>query len=540
DINGDAIVDHRLELAAVHLLLDDIRRNTTGLKALNEGCFEFLTKLLWPIWVVGSPDKHLLLIDGLKLLRPKVARGFVPPASRYEALLKVDASPEYLAVMEKLTEEVRTAARSTPFDLHILPPELTQQLHHLSRITNGNEQFGVQLPSQMTHEQAKKEAGQFFAEAIETYREAFEQWTQFRNYFQTDVEKWKDRIQTEITTLEDHYATRKKELKREIDQAFVQLAKEEEAAMAEVDAWRLEQTQNILTPLKTSLAPIDQKLAEQQSTLKDHLTDKKSNTTDADAFLRHLSQTLDQFDSFANTLRNLTKSSRKEIQQTQRNFQELERQVQERKSEVRRGFEVREKEEARRLDDLEEERQLRLDETQERFNRLETHSTEIDTLIQQHITHSETQLAIFETYLLDPSTPIPTDSKTPIYIPLYLAGLKHEDDTTQLLVIPPLMIPPTNQGVNIAIGQRSAPVGALSEEMVNYLKTSLESAFAEDPKFAKQITQLSPRHNLLTDPHIESLLYSGLHALWQARLIPERVHTQIKLACIDMYRSGTG
>ena len=236
DINGDAIVDQRLELAAVHLLLDDIRRNTTGLKALNEGCFEFLTKLLWPIWVVGSPDKRLLLIDGLKLLRPQVARGFVPPASRYEALLKVDASPEYLAVMEKLTDEVRTAARSTPFDLHILPAELTQQLRHLSRITNGNDQFGVQLPSQMNYDQAKKEAGQFFAEAIETYKEAHEQWTQFRTYFQTDVQKWKERIQTEITTLKDHYTTRKKELKREIDQVFVELAKEEESAIAEVEA----------------------------------------------------------------------------------------------------------------------------------------------------------------------------------------------------------------------------------------------------------------------------------------------------------------
>ena len=279
---------------------------------------------------------------------------------------------------------------------------------------------------------------------------------------------------------------------------------------------------------------------EQQSTLKEHLTDKKSNINDADTFLQQLSQTLDQFDEFTNTLRNLTKNSRKEIQQTRRTLQELDRQVEDRKAEVRRGFAAREQEEAKHLDELEEERQLRLDETQERLDLLETHSTEIDTLIQQHITHSETQLATFEMYLLDPSTPIPTDVKTPIYIPIYLAGLKHEDDTTKLLVIPPLMIPPTKQVSNIAIGQRSAPVGALSEEVVNYLKKSLETMFVEDPKFAKQVMQLSPRHNLLTDSHIESLLYSGLHALWQTRLIPERVHTQIKLACIDMYRSGTG
>ncbi|MFX1244602.1 MAG: hypothetical protein ACFE8F_06530 [Promethearchaeota archaeon] len=538
DINGDIILDPRLELAAVHLLLDDIRRNTTGLKPLNEGCFEFLTKLLWPIWIVSSPDNRILLIDGLKLLQPQVARGFVPPASRYEALLKVNASPEYLAVIEKLTEEVRTAARSTPFDLHVIPAELTQQLRHLARITNGNDQFGVQLPSQMNRDQANKEAEQFFTEAIETYKESSKQWTQFRTYFQKDVQKWKERIQTEIITLKDHYATRKADLKHEIDQAFVQIAKEEEAAMTEVEEWRQDQTQQILTPLKTSLSPIDQELIEQQSTLKRHLSDKKSKITDPETFLNQLTKALDQFDDFANDLRNLTKASRKEIQQTRRNLQDLDRQVQERKAQVRQRFATQEEQEAQQLDELDEERQDRLQETQDRLKQLEEYATEIDDLIQQHITHSNTQLTTFEHYLLEAGTPLPTDIKTPIYIPIYLAGLKQENDTTHLLVIPPIMVPPSKQVEKIPIGQRTVPVGALSSEMVQYLKTSLEAAFADDPKFAKQVTQLSPRHNLLSDPHIESLLYSGLHALWQAHLIPERVHTQIKLACIDMYRSS--
>ncbi|MFX1541072.1 MAG: hypothetical protein ACFFBX_09870, partial [Promethearchaeota archaeon] len=79
EITGDYILDSRLELAAVHLLLDDIRRSENNLKPLKEGCYEFIAKLLWPIWVVKSPDDRLLLIDGLKLLQPQVERGFVPP-----------------------------------------------------------------------------------------------------------------------------------------------------------------------------------------------------------------------------------------------------------------------------------------------------------------------------------------------------------------------------------------------------------------------------------------------------------------------------
>ncbi|MFX1343029.1 MAG: hypothetical protein ACFFAL_10115, partial [Promethearchaeota archaeon] len=274
EINGDWILDSRLELAAIHLLLDDIRRADNGFKPINEGCYEFIAKLLWPFWVVPSPENQLLLIDGLKLLRPQVARGFVPPASRYEALLKVNASPEYLAVMDKLKEEVRTAARSTPFDIHTVPTELAHLMQQLSRITNGINQFGVELPSQLNYGQAKKEAEQFFAEAIETHKEAANQWTQFRSHFQKDIQKWAERIQTEITTLEEHYDTRKATLKREIDGALTELAKQENKDMAEVDRWRQDQEKKLLAPLKTSLEPINQEIAQQHAALEEFMAKK--------------------------------------------------------------------------------------------------------------------------------------------------------------------------------------------------------------------------------------------------------------------------
>ncbi|MFW9831486.1 MAG: hypothetical protein ACFFD8_06900, partial [Candidatus Thorarchaeota archaeon] len=235
EINGECILDSRKELAAVHLLLDDVRREDTDLKPLKEGCYEFIAKLLWPIWITKSADNRCLLIDGLKILRPQVARGFVPPASRYEALLNVNASPEYLAVMDKLTEEVKTAARSTPFDIHVVPADLAKLLQHLARISNGPDNFGVQLPSRISHNEAKKEATKFFAEAIETYKEGSTQWSQFQSYFRKNMKDWEARIQTEISTLEDHYENRKHTLKREIDAALTDLAKQEEKAMAEVD-----------------------------------------------------------------------------------------------------------------------------------------------------------------------------------------------------------------------------------------------------------------------------------------------------------------
>lgn len=540
DVNGECILDSRLELAVVHLLLDDIRRADPGLKSLKDGCCEFLVRLLWPIWIVKTPDNRLVLIDGLKLLQPHAERGFVPPASRYEALLNVNASPEYLAVMDKLTEEVRTAARSTPFEIHVLPAKLAHLIQSLSRITIGNDEFGIPLPNRMTNKQAVKEAEQFFAEAINTHKDAAEQWDQFRFFFNNNVREWEERIQTELTTLEDHYKTRKTTLKSEIDKALVELAKREEKEMAAVEQWTQNEEKKLLAPLKNHLEPINQEISHQQATLNQFLAGSPGEDLSANHFISQLDQTLDQFNNFASDLRNHTKETRRQIDQTKRGIASIDRDSQERKAKVRENFETLEKDEIKRLDALEEERQLRLQETKARFDKLDGYATEVDNLIEQHIIHSQEQLTNFEECLTETGTPFSGNLETPIYLPIYLAGLKREDDSTKLVVIPPLIVPATKDSREVSIGQKTAPVGLLSPVLLQCLKEPLEDALSNDEKFAKEVTRFSPRHNLLSDPHIESLLYSGLHALWQSKLIPERIHTQIKLACIDMYRSSNG
>ncbi|MFX1317926.1 MAG: hypothetical protein ACFE9D_08515 [Promethearchaeota archaeon] len=540
DIDGECILDSRIELAAVHLLLDDIRRTNPGYKSLKEGCYEFITKLLWPMWVVKGHDKRLLLIDGLKLLQPHVERGFVPPAARYEALLNVNASPEYLAVMDKLTEEVRTAARSSPIETHALPAELARLVRALSRITNGDNGFGIQLPHRLNYNQANKEADQFFAEALDTHHEAAIQWNEFRTFFDNDVKKWTERIHTEITTLEEHYETRKTTLKQDIDKALTDLAKQEEKEMATVDKWHQAEEKKLLAPLKTRLDPISQEINSQQATITQFLTSNPNEDLHADKFITKLNETLDQFNTFANELRNQAKETRRQIEQTKRGIDSLKREAQDRKSKVRLTFEAQEKKEIKRLDELEDERQIRIQETKDRLNQLESHATEIDKLIQQHIIHSQEQLNTFEEYLQEASAPLTGELTTPIYLPVYMAGLKREDESTHLIIIPPLTIPATKENETMSIGQKTAPIGVLSPVLVQYLKEPLETALATDDKFAKQVTRISPRQNLLLDPKIESLLYSGLHALWQSKLIPEHTHTQVKLACIDIYRSTNG
>jgi hypothetical protein len=63
------------------LLLDDIRRSSSGLQPVKEGCYEFLTKLLWPIWLVTPERAKWSSSTDSNSSKPAAARGFVPPAN---------------------------------------------------------------------------------------------------------------------------------------------------------------------------------------------------------------------------------------------------------------------------------------------------------------------------------------------------------------------------------------------------------------------------------------------------------------------------
>jgi hypothetical protein len=531
------ILDRDRELAAVHLLLENIRQSNGSYKSLKEGCYEFLVKLFWPIWVEQSPDGQLLLIDGLKLIQPNVLQGFVPPASRYEALLKVESSREYIAVLEKLEEEVRTAARSTPFDSYVIPWEFSQLLQNLSILASEQEQIGVQLPSQLTKKQVTQEAQQFQNEAIATHEEAAMRWTQFLTEFKEKVQRWIERIKEEITTLEEHYDSQQIMLKTEIDKALTELAKQEEEANAKIDDWRLEQEHKLILKLKASLKPLDKQISQQRTTLSKLLSEKAPADPTVNKFIEKLLGTLDTFDKFVSDLRTHSKTTKKTIHLTQKALSEISLEAKDRKNEVRQRYKALERKEIDRLEELKAEREARIQKTKERLTNLDRHATQIESLIQEHISYSKGQLEAFEHYLLDLKTPFPMSHDVPLYVPIYIAGLKRLDGSTHIIVIPPLQVPSEKKDSALIQKRRSLPITELATQFVTYMKDRLEEALKQDLNFSGFMNQIVPQNNLLTSSNIESLLYSGLHALWQSQLISERTHTQVKLVYIEVYRT---
>jgi hypothetical protein len=293
-----------------------------------------------------------------------------------------------------------------------------------------------------------------------------------------------------------------------------------------------------MVKLRSNLKPIEDAFTKQRSALDQLLAEKAVRGLAADKFIANLRGALDALFDFTSNLRDLSKNTQKEIQQTQKALAELDRGTKERSAAVRVRFQSLEQKEVAKLAALKEERETQLAEAGQRRAALDKYGAEIDGVVQEHIVRSQKQLTTFERYLLDLGPPFPTQLDKPIYIPIYLAGLRREDDSTKLLVIPPLLVPPPSRPSPPRLGQREAPVAELVPAFVDYLKTQLETALTKDPKFASTVTKVAPRHNLLHDSRVESLLYSGLHALWQSKLIPERLHTQVKLACIEAYRAS--
>ncbi|MFX1561800.1 MAG: hypothetical protein ACFFDP_00640, partial [Promethearchaeota archaeon] len=535
--NKECVLDSGQELAAVHLLLENIRQSNGSYSQVKDGCYEFLVKLLWPIWVEQSSDKRILFIDGLRLIQPHILRGFVPPSSRYNALLKVDSTREYLGVLEKLTEEVRTAARSAPYDNYVIPKEFSQLLLNLSYLASYQGQFGAPLPSQLTKNQVIQEAKQFLNEAFQTHEEAASQWTQFLTDFREIISNWTNRINTEITTLEEHYDTQQTLLKNEIDKVLTELAKQEEESNAKIDDWKLEQEHKLILKLKTSLKPLEKQVSQQRTILNKLISEKSPLDPTVNKFIEKLVSTLDSFSKLTSELQTHSKTIKKTVQLAQKALSELSQEEKDRKSIIRQRFEALEKKEIDHLEAMKRERDDRIQQTKERLATLARHATQIESLIQDHISYSEGQLETFKQYLLESETPFPISQNAPLYVPIYVAGLKRLDGSTHTIVIPPLQVASEKRNSTLLLKRRTLPITELEPEFVTYMKDRLEEAFNHDPNFLGFINQIMPQNNLLTNSHIETLLYSGLHALWQSKLISEQTHTQVKLVCIEVYRT---
>lgn len=537
EMDSSLVLDSHQELAAVYLLAEDIRQNTRGLKPLKKGCYQFFSKLLWPLWIVRQSNGRIAIIDGLSLNQHAVQRGNIPSTSRYEALLKVDNNLEFLAGLEKLKEDISSTPRTSPFDTYLLNPEFSKLIRKLGGLASTRAEYASPLPPKMVQSQSISETEKFYDNAVQSHVAAAGQWDKFRLLFQEEIREWTRRVVNEFGEMQSYYQTRRENLVEEIKRNLESLSSQENSAVEETKEWWQGEETTLVEKLRSSLEPVDEDFVQQRDALSRLIKVDSSVNPDANQFMDNMREVLDVLDkSFSNELRDKIKDRRRLIQQTQKDLGELNREAEEKIAGIRNHHAELVEQENARLVALDQERDQKLQEIRDRQQTLEQLSTEIQNLIQDQVTHCQGRKEFFEEYLMEPEALLPTDTVLELQIPFYLLGFQRDNETTHLFVIPPLLLTDLNRRVPRNLEQRTAPVTELASDFLTFLKEKIETSWEADPEFSEALERLAQRNNLLKDPEVEVIIYQGLHKLWQAQLIPERLHTQTKLSCIEAFR----
>lgn len=537
EMDSSLVLDTHQELAAVYLLAEDIRQNTRQLKPLKKGCYQFFSKVLWPLWIVRQQNGNIAIIDGLALNQHAVERGNMPSTSRYEALLKVETNLEFLAGLEKLQEDIIASPRTSPFETYLVTPKFAKLIRKLSSLASSKVEYASPLPPKVVQSQSIHATERFYDEAIQSHVSAAGQWDKFRIHFQEEVRNWTKRAEREFDEMQSYYETRRENLVQEINRNLEELSRQENSAIDEAKEWWQGEESKLVERLRFSLEPVDEDFVQQREALAQLIKVDSEVDPNVPRFMDDMRSVLDVFDkSFSSELRDKIKDRRKLIQQIEKDLEELNRNAEERISGLRNHYAELVRQEKARLVALDQERDQKLQEIQERQQTLENLSTKIQESIQDQIKHCQGRKELFEEYLMEPEALLPTDTVLELQIPFFLLGFQRDNETTHLFAIPPLLLMDLDRRVPRNLEQRTAPVTELDPDFLTFLKEKIETSWEENPEFAETLERQAQRNNLLKDPEVEVIIYQGLHKLWQAQLIPERLHTQTKLSCIEAFR----
>ncbi|MFX1475383.1 MAG: hypothetical protein ACFFCO_07910, partial [Promethearchaeota archaeon] len=422
---------------------------------------------------------------------------------------------------------------------YLLTPKFGKLIRKLSSLASAKSEYASAVPPKLVQSQSISAMERFYDEAVQSHVTAAQQWDGFRTHFQEEVREWTRRIVNEFGEMQSYYQTRRENLVVEIDRNLQDLSSQERSAVEEVEQWVRAEESKLVERLRSSLEPVDEGFVQQREALSQLIKVDSSDNPNATQFMDNMRDVLDVLDkSFSSELRDQIKDRRRLIQQTQKDLGELKTEAEEKISNIRNHYAEQVRQEKARLDALDQERDQKLKEIQGRQQTLERLSGEIQNLIQDQINHCQGRKEFFEEYLLEPEALLPTDTVLELQIPFYLLGFERDNETKHLFVIPPLLLTNLDRRGPRNLEQRTAPVAELDAEFLTFMKEKIEASWEADPEFAEALERLAQRNNLLKDPEVEVIIYQGLHKLYTAQLIPERLHTQTKLSCIEAFRAS--
>ncbi len=533
DENNEEITNFQQEVAIMFLLSENEREKGGGrLRKKPSEVFDYLTKVLWPFWVINT-EQGPVIVDGFAL--PSQKRVITKPITlkSFEEILKTSA-PNSLIALDKCEvlldqvskKEINLDALIEPeFLKAMLKILLTVQYYEPSKI------FSEPLRSVLSENKAV-----VYGKTLEEYFELTKLTTQSLDQLErvliTTTNDWKRELDNILREINEEFSNKfgvtKAEVKKTTEKLALQREKEieskefnEQSDIEELYQIFLTEAKILGENTKSLLRFSGQILQSTPSTSHEELTQAfKEN-------VRRIRLLLSSIESaFHDTEDTLNKIEIKhdELQYSlQKAIKEIVVKYNNLVSEQNERIILQKRELEEKLASIGVSKEI-----------LEAKRDKLLGMIDTMKQGIKDELEDLNTFII-PSGSIPaalTKHAIISYMPCYITKFVNieNEEVSRFVVIPPCYLHSKYKPLSKKISISVDPL------FFDDVKKRLEIAIEERQELKRIFDSVGTQNNFLKDKEIEPLLYDGLKQLLEQKLISSKEYERMSLACIEAFR----
>ncbi len=533
DNTGEEITNFQKEIALMFALFEDLREKGGGrlFKKRNEK-FEYLTKVLWPFWVINT-NQGPVIVDGFALTTYNKTVTTPINLASFEDILKTSASNSIFALdkVEVLLNQM--SKKEFKLDAMVEPDLLEAILEVFPTVQYyaTSEIFSEPLRSVFSKNKAIIH-GTKIEECFQFNQDATQSLEQLQSLLITTTNNWKQELNGKLQEIEDDFSSKLTVTKEDVQKAIEKIVEQREN---EIEAKKLDaqskieelydtfhKETKILDESTRSLLKYSGQILQSNSsnsqedfteTFIDSIRRKRLLLSSIEVAFHNTEDTLNKIEIQYDELRY---SLQKEINDVNVKYNNLVSEQNERIVLLKKEFEEKRASISVSTKMLESKRDKLLE--------------MIDSL-KQEITNELSDLNKF----IIPSGSIPaalTKHAVISYMPCYVTKFVNKDDVNgaRFVVIPPCHLHSKFKSVSKRI-----PI-SIDPHFFDAIKQRLEMALEERQEVQRIFDTVCTENNFLNDKEIETKIYDGLKEIFEYKLISSKDYEKLSLACIETFR----
>ncbi|MFX1465765.1 MAG: hypothetical protein ACFFA5_04770 [Promethearchaeota archaeon] len=533
DNTGEEITNFQKEIALMFALFEDLREKGGGrlFKKRNEK-IEYLTKVLWPFWVINT-NQGPVIIDGFSLTTYNKTVTTPINLASFEDILKTSALNSIFALdkVEVLLNQM--SKKEFKLDAMVEPDLLEAILEIFPTIQyyETSEIFSEPLRSVFSKNQAIIH-GTKIEECFQFNQEATQSLEQLQSLLITTTNNWKIELNAKLQEIEDDFSSKLTIIKEEVQKAIEKIVVQREN---EIEGKKLN-TQSKIDELYDTFHKETKILGESTRSLLKYSgqilqsNPSKSEEDFAETFIESIRRKRLLLSSVEAAFHNTEDTLNKiEIQ-----FDKLQYSLQKEINDIIVKYNKLVSEQNERIVLLKkefEEKRASISVSTEMLESKRDKLLEMIESVRQSIINELSDLKKF----IIPSGSIPaalTKHAVISYMPCYVTKFVNREDVdgVRFVVIPPCHLLSKYKPVS-----KKIPI-SIDPHFFDAIKQRLEMALEERKELQRIFDTVCTENNFLNDKEIETKIYDGLKEIFEYKLISSKDYEKLSLACIETFR----